>query len=73
MLVFAAVVARIGWVMAHNPERALRFFTFRTEPAFGKTFAEAWCMTLGWIFFWFFGIGVVFYLIMISIDIFHSR
>jgi hypothetical protein len=23
MLVFAAVAARIGWFMAHNPERAL--------------------------------------------------
>jgi hypothetical protein len=72
MLVFAAVAARIGWFMAHNPERALRFFTFGTEPAFGKAFGEAWCKTLGWIFCWFFGIGFVFYLVVISINIFHS-
>ena len=73
MLVFAAVVARIGWFMAHNPERALRFFTLGTDPVLGKIFETIWCRTLGWIFTWFFGIGVVFYLILIPIDIFHSR
>jgi cytochrome b561 len=73
MLVFAAVVARTGWFMAHAPERALRFFTLGTDPVFGKTFGATWCRTLGWIFTWFFGIGVVFYLILIPIDIFHSR
>jgi cytochrome b561 len=35
MLVFAVFIAGLGWFMAHNPTRTLRFFTFGTEPAFG--------------------------------------
>jgi hypothetical protein len=50
MLAGAAVIARLGWYMAHNPTRTLRFFTFGTEPAFGHRFGVAWCKIVGWFF-----------------------
>jgi hypothetical protein len=73
MLVFAVALSRVGWFMAHNPERAARFFTFGTEPIFGSNFGTAWCRIVGWTFTWGFGLGAVLYLILIPIDILHSR
>jgi hypothetical protein len=73
MLTFAAVLSRLGWFMAHNPERALRFFTFGTEPILGRRFGTAWCRIVGWVFTWGSGFGVVLYLILIPFDILHPR
>jgi len=50
MLLFAAATARFGWFMAHDPERAVRFFTFGQDPAFGKGFALVWSKLVGWFF-----------------------
>jgi hypothetical protein len=73
MLMFAAATARLGWFMAHNPERASRFFTFGTEPAFGKRLAIAWSIAAGWFFTVGGCLGIALYLVLIPIDLFHSR
>ena len=71
MLIFAIVVLRAGWFMAHTPKRALLLFTFGTEPIFGDTFWIAWCRIMGWIFTCGSALGVVIYLILIPIDLLH--
>ena len=73
MLGFAATMARFGWFMVHNPERACRIFLFGQEPAFGKRFAIAWSRTAGWMFMAGGCFGTVLYLVLIPIDLFHSR
>ncbi len=73
MLVFAIALLRAGWFMAHNPQRAVRFFTFGTDPIFGANFAIAWCRILGWIFFCGSAFGALLYLVLIPIDILRSR
>jgi len=71
MLFFAAAVARFGWFMAHYPEKAIRIFTFGTEPACGKRFGLTWSRVVGWIFTVGGCIGTVLYLILIPVDFFH--
>lgn len=73
MLLFAAATATLGWYMAHNPTQALRFFTFGMEPAFGKKLGVAFCKALGYLFCAFMSAGVVFYSILIVMDILHGR
>ena len=73
MLAFAVVIAGIGWYMAHRPERASRVFTFGMRPPFGEKFAIAWCKILGWTFTIVFSFAIVFYLILIPLDILHTR
>jgi hypothetical protein len=73
MLVFAAATARFGWFMAHDPERASRLFTFGTEPAFGKRFVLSWSRVVGWVFIVGGCVGSALYLVLIAIDLFHSR
>lgn len=73
MLFVAAAVARLGWFMVHDPERAIAFFTFGTEPAFGKRFALTWSKMAGWVFTAGGCLGTVLYLVLIPIDIFHSH
>jgi cytochrome b561 len=72
MLVFAAVIARLGWYMAHNPTRTLRFFTFGTEPAFGHKFGVAWCRIGGWFFAVGGSLGVLLYLVLLPMDFWRS-
>jgi hypothetical protein len=73
MLVFAAAIARLGWFMTHNPARASRFFTFGTEPSFGKWLALAWSNAVGWLFTLGGCFGIALYLVLIPLDLFHSR
>ena len=73
MLFVAAAVARLGWFMAQNPERAIRFFTFGTEPASGKRFALTWSKMAGWVITVGGCLGTVLYLVLVPIDIFHSH
>jgi hypothetical protein len=73
MLSVAAALAWFGWFMAHNPERAIRFFTFGTEPAFGKRFALTWSRAVGWTFTVGGCLGSMLYLVLISVDLFHSH
>ena len=69
MLLVAAAMGRLGWFMAHSPERAIRFFTFGTELAFGKRFAQIWSKAAGWFFTVFGCLGVPFYLVQILLDL----
>jgi len=71
MLLFAAAIAILGWYMAHNPIRTLRFFHFGMEPAFGKKFGVAFCKTCGWTFSVGMSAGVIFYFVLIMMDIAH--
>jgi hypothetical protein len=64
---------KAGVVLAHNPTRTLRFFTFGTEPAFGHKFGVAWCRTVGWFFAVGGSLGVLLYLILLSMDFWRSR
>jgi hypothetical protein len=73
MLAFAAATARLGWFMIHNPERTSRFFTFGTEPPFGKRLAIAWSKATGWLFTVGGCFGVALYLVLIPLDLFRSR
>jgi len=73
MLLFAVALARLGWFMAHNPERASRLFTFGTEPAFGKRLALTWGRAVGWFFTVGGCLGIALYLVLITIDLLHSR
>jgi len=73
MLVFAIALTRFGWYMSHAPERALRVFTFGAEPAFGKRLGLAWCKATGWFFIVGGCLGVVLYLVLIPIDLWHSH
>jgi ABC-type uncharacterized transport system permease subunit len=73
MFLVAAAVARLGWFMAHNPERGYRIFLFGQEPAFGKRFALGWSKTVGWVFTVGGCFGSVFYLVLIPIDFFRAR
>ncbi len=59
--------------MAHNPERGYRIFLFGQEPAFGKRFAIMWSRTVGWMFTVGGFLGTLLYLVLIPIDLFHSR
>jgi hypothetical protein len=73
MLVFAVAGLKMGWLMAHKPERASRFFTFGTEPIFGGNLVTSWCRIVGWVFTWGSGFGVVLYLVLIPVDLIRSR
>ena len=73
MLVFAVFIAGLGWFMAHNPTRTLRFFTFGTEPAFGHRFGVTWCRIVGWFFSVGGTLGVLLYLVLLAIDFWRSR
>lgn len=72
-LFLAAAVARLGWFMAHNPERGYRIFLFGQDPAFGKRLAVAWSRTVGWMFTVGGCLGTVLYVVLIPIDLFHSH
>jgi cytochrome b561 len=73
MLFVAAAMARLGWFMAHNPERAIQFFGFGLDPAFGRRFSSAWSKAAGWFFTVFGCFGVVFYLVLILLDLFRPH
>lgn len=73
MLFAAAAKARLGWFMAHNPQRAVRFFTFAIQPAFGRRLATTWSRIVGRTFTVGGYLGTVLYLVLISIDLFHSH
>ena len=73
MLFAAAAMARLGWFMAHNPQRAVCFFTLGIQPAFGKRLAITWSRVVGWTFTVGGCLGTVLYLVLISIDLFHSH
>ncbi len=73
MLVVAAAMATLGWYMAHNPTRTLRFFTFGTEPAFGQRFGVAWCRIVGWFFAVGGSLGMLLYLVLLPMDFWRSR
>jgi cytochrome b561 len=73
MLVFAAAVAVVGWLMAHNSARASRFLTFGLEPAFGAKYCIMFTRFLGWFFFIMSGLGTVLYMILVPLDILHSH
>lgn len=72
-LFFATAVAKLGWFLAHNPERGYRVFLFGQEPPFGKRFALTWSRTVGWMFAVGGWLGAVLYLVLIPIDLFHSH
>ncbi|HTF68681.1 MAG TPA: hypothetical protein VK638_38985 [Edaphobacter sp.] len=73
MLIFAAALARLGWFMTLAPERASHLFTLGTKPAFGKRLAASWCRAVGWLFTIGGSRAVPFYLVLITIDFWHSR
>jgi cytochrome b561 len=73
MLIFAGALARLGWFMSHNPERASRLFTFDTGSPFGKRLALTWSRAVGWFFTVGGCIGITLYLVLIPIDLLHSR
>jgi hypothetical protein len=70
MLVFSSATGRYGWFMAHNPEQALRLFTFGTEAAFGKRFFLGWNKGVGWFFTVFGCFGIAVFLALLSVDLF---
>ena len=65
-LAFAILIARVGWAMAHNPDKALRWFTFGQEPMFGKAFGLRFCQIVGW----FFVVGMSLGAILLAISLF---
>ena len=71
MLLFAAAAAPLGWYMAHNPAQALRFSTLGTAPLLGEKFGVAFCRALGWFFSVFMSAGVLFYIVLIIMDVLH--
>ena len=73
MLAFAAAMMGFGRYMVRAPERALRVFTFGAEPTFGKRFGVAWCKAAGWLFTVGGCFGIVLYLTLIPIDLWHSH
>jgi hypothetical protein len=70
MLAFGGGASRYGWFMVHNPERALRFFTFGTEPTFGKRFFLSWNRAAGWFFTGFGCLAVAASLVLLAVDLF---
>jgi len=70
MLAFGCGTGRYGWFMAHNPERALRLFTFGTEPTFGKRFFLSWNRGVGWFFTVFGCLAIAASLVLLAIDLF---
>jgi TRAP-type C4-dicarboxylate transport system permease small subunit len=73
MLAFSLLFAFFGWNAAHKPERALRVFTFGTEPIFGKKLGIKFFRLFGWFCFILFAFGAIFYLILIPLDILRSH
>jgi hypothetical protein len=71
MLLVSAGVARLGWFLAHDPERGYRIFLFGQEPAFGKRLAVGWSRAVGWMFTVGGCLGTLLYLVLIPIDLFH--
>lgn len=69
-LTFAYAMVRYGWFMAHNPERALRLFTFGVGAAFGKKFFLSWSRGVGWFFTGFGCIAVAGSLVLLAVDLF---
>lgn len=70
MLVFGSGVGRYGWFMAHNPERALRVFTFGIGPGFGRRFFIQWNRAAGWFFTAFGCLTMSAALILLACDLF---
>jgi hypothetical protein len=73
MLGFAILVAKLGYYIAHNPTRTLRFLTIGTEPAFGHKFGAVWCRIVGWVFAVGGSLGTLLYLVLIPLDFWRSR
>ncbi len=66
LLCFACAFSWVGWLMAHYPQKAARFFTFgRPE----TKFAVSYCRIIGWIFAAVFALGAIVYLILIPLDL----
>jgi len=67
LLLFAVGFSRVGWLMAHYPGRAYRFFTLGIQPE--HRFFVGFCKVCGWIFASVFALGTLIYLGLIVHDL----
>jgi hypothetical protein len=67
LLLFAVGFSAIGWLMAHHPDRAYRFFTFGIQQE--NKFFIGFCRVVGWFFFVSFSLGTVMYVVLIIRDL----
>jgi hypothetical protein len=73
MLVFAALFASLGRLIARNPETAHNFFTLGMRPTWGSGLGVTWCRFVGRLFTVVFSFGAILYLVMIPTDILRHR
>jgi hypothetical protein len=71
MLPVLAAMATLGWFMAHNPARVVRFFSLGIDPPFGKELASTFFKVVGWVYCAGSSTAVVFYMVLIALDTIH--
>ena len=71
MLPVLAAMAALGWFMARNPARVVRFFSLGIDPPFGKELASKFFQVVGWVYCAGSSAGIVFYIALIAMDTIH--
>jgi hypothetical protein len=68
-LLLSAATLFLGRSIIRNPERTIRFFLLGSDPPFARSLLLLWARASGWLFAAGGAFGVVFYLVLIPIDI----
>jgi hypothetical protein len=67
LLLFAVGASATGWLMAHNPLRVYRLFTFGNDHA--PKVLVGFCRIVGWCFAIVFAAGALMYVVLIVHDL----
>jgi hypothetical protein len=71
LVLVATAFCCVGWVMAHNPERTFRAFTFRAEP--GPRVLVGFLRLCGWTFATVFGVAAIIFLGEVAYDLLRAH
>jgi hypothetical protein len=63
-LIFTCAFSLIGKFIVKNPEKVARVFAFGQHP---RKFSVTYFRYCGWVFFAFFGMGAIFYMLLIPL------